>query len=622
MTVKRFFVHCAALAVAGLLALVFAACPSDDGEQVFQITRLPAAGGDFEVAAAATAGSRVTLTAVPDRDYEHYGWAISPAAVVPVRVGVSDVWEFTMPASNVIIHAEFRPANGGSGEFAINRMAVVGDGDFEVVARAEAGDTVTLTATPGEYYEHHIWRIVPNTVVPVRVGASDVWTFLMPSADVSIWAEFRQAVFRINRGEISGDGDFEADPRARAGEQVTITAVPAQDYILHRWVIDPNTVIPVRVGASDVWTFLMPSAEVTVGADFRYTGIPPHAGTEPVPGYAPGTFPAPRGWEDRADEWRLVWNDEFQGAELNRERWNIDTGVGSHPGIVGWGNAELQYYRSENIRVRDGMLVIEAGNQPHGIGGQNRGFTSGKIVTGATRFSPGYGGAYQPQTFAIAQGFIEASMRSPRGTGFWPAFWTLGTNINVYDAQGNLTAARNWPYSGEIDIMEIRGHEAGPPHGPRFMSTIHHGIAYPAQRWFPGASMWFDGREQPIGVGQQHIDAGRVVRRTPAVLPDGVDLANEFHVYGVRWDREWMDFYFNGVNWVSIDLRNLQGGPYANPEAFTAPHGQFININLAIGGNFLPEAYRAPNPASFAPTAPWEERSLSVKWVRVHERVK
>jgi len=550
MTVKRFSVSGVALVLAGLLALVFAACPTDDGEQTFQITRLPSTGGSFEVAAEAIAGSRVTLTAAPNQGYEHYMWGFIPDTVVPARIGTSSAWEFTMPASNVIIHAEFRQEDGEvlpGDEFAINRGAVTGDGDFVVVPRAEVGDTITLTAIPGD------------------------------------------------------------------------------DNVLQRWIMNPASIIPQHL-AGNVWVFEMPPTSVTVGAVFMSVwggAVPGHIGTEPVPGYPEGTFPAPRGWENRADQWRLVWNDEFEGTELNPERWNIDTGVGSQLGIPGWGNAELQYYRTENVRVQNGMLIIEAGNQPHGAGGQRREFTSGKIVTGATRASPGYGGAYLPQTFAISQGFIEASMRSPRGTGFWPAFWTLGTNINVYDAQGtNLLPQRNWPYSGEIDIMEIRGHEAGHDTGPRFMATIHHGIAYPAQRWFPGASMWFDGRDEPIGIGQHHVDAGRVVRRTPVVLPDGVDLANEFHVYGVRWDDEWMDFYFNGVNWVSINLRNLQGGPYANPEAFTALHGQFININLAIGGNFLPVAYRAPNPESFAPGAPWEERSLSVEWVRVHERVR
>ena len=354
---------------------------------------------------------------------------------------------------------------------------------------------------------------------------------------------------------------------------------------------------------------------------------PHHAGVEPVAGYAAGTFPSPVGWEapGRREQWGLVWNDEFSGNSLNPDRWNMDTGTGAQFGLTGWGNAELQYYRRSNVMVRNGHLILEA--RDDGRGAMN--FTSGKITSGGTRASATYLSETFPERFAIQEGFIEARIRSPRGAGFWPAFWTLGTNVNQF-GNGGLEAYRNWPYSGEIDIMEIRGHEAGfhmagnPPQltGPRFMSTIHHGLSYPAARWFPGASMWFDGREQPIAAGQAHIDAGRVIRRTPVVLPPGVDLANGFHVYGVRWDGNYMDFYFNGVNWMTIDLRNLQGGDYANAAAFTAPTGQFINLNLAVGGNFLPAAYREPNPALFAPGSPWETRSLTIDWVRVHERVR
>jgi len=354
--------------------------------------------------------------------------------------------------------------------------------------------------------------------------------------------------------------------------------------------------------------------------------LPPtgSAGTEAVEGYAEGAFPAPMGWENNPGQWRLVWNDEFAGDTLNPYRWNIDTGTGSQFGLTGWGNNELQYYRKDNVQVRDGYLILEARDDGRGV----MNFTSGKVTTGGTRASGTYLGEVFPERFSIPQGFIEARIRSPRGAGFWPAFWTLGTNSNPY-GQGGVDAHVGWPSSGEIDIMEIRGHEAGPhmsgsppqPTGARFMSTIHHGTRYPDRRWFPGASMWFDDRSQPIAVGQHHIDAGRVLRRTPVVLPEGVDLANEFHVYGVRWDENRMDFYFNGVNWVSINLNNLQGGEFANAESFTALTGQFININLAVGGNFLPPAEREPSPDAFAPGAPWEERSLTIDWVRVHERV-
>jgi len=319
----------------------------------------------------------------------------------------------------------------------------------------------------------------------------------------------------------------------------------------------------------------------------------------------------PTGWEDRADDWRLVWHDEFEGDSPDPARWTPDTGTGWQYGLHGWGNNERQYYSRGNVMVRDGYLILEARND--GRGGLP--FTSAKLTTGGNMSSVSYGSVYTPERFAITQGFIEARIRMPRGEGFWPAFWTLGTTVNRF-GHGGEAAYTNWPRSGEIDIMEVRG---GEEH-LRFMATIHHGMGYPAARWFPGASMWFDGREQPISAGQGHLDAGRVIPGAPVALPEGVDLANGFHVYGVRWDENYIDFYFNGVNWMSISLRNLQGGDDANAAAFTSPAGQLINLNLAVGGNFI--GGTTPDASLFAPGSPWETRSLTVDWVRVHERAR
>jgi len=336
------------------------------------------------------------------------------------------------------------------------------------------------------------------------------------------------------------------------------------------------------------------------------------------PGQWHETDPSPMGWgaPDRKGQWELVWRDEFTGTELDRAKWNIDTGTGAQFGLAGWGNQELQYYTESenNLRVQDGMLVIEVRNDgrtgswwQHGGGGQmvqsHRPFTSAKVTTGGTRSSNTYctlhpdcigrhdcTGCVLPERFSISEGFIEARIRAPRGVGFWPAFWTLGTNTNRY-GNGGPGAHVGWPSSGEIDIMEMQG-------GREFMhiSTIHHGVRYPAQRWYSG----------------RFID----VR---SVLPQGVDMANGFHVYGVRWDENTMHFYFNGLNWFTIDLNRLQGGQYANAESFTAPTGQFINLNLAVGGNFISNI--PPAASLFAPGSPWENRSLMVDWVRVYRRV-
>ena len=56
-----------------------------------------------------------------------------------------------------------------------------------------------------------------------------------------------------------------------------------------------------------------------------------------------------------SSEYHYVWSDEFNGTELNRNIWNVET----HD--PGWVNAELQAYvnTDENIYLEDGKLVIK-----------------------------------------------------------------------------------------------------------------------------------------------------------------------------------------------------------------------------------------------------------------------
>ncbi|WP_145019801.1 RICIN domain-containing protein [Paenibacillus sp. Y412MC10] len=125
-----------------------------------------------------------------------------------------------------------------------------------------------------------------------------------------------------------------------------------------------------------------------------------------------------------APNWKLVWNDEFDGTALNRSNWTPEIGTGSG----GWGNNELQYYtdRSQNLQVTGGNLVITARKESYG--GLN--YTSARIKTQNLK--------------SFTYGKIEARIKLPSGQGLWPAFWMLGSNISTV----------GWPYSGETDIME------------------------------------------------------------------------------------------------------------------------------------------------------------------------
>jgi beta-glucanase (GH16 family) len=144
----------------------------------------------------------------------------------------------------------------------------------------------------------------------------------------------------------------------------------------------------------------------------------------------------------RPDNARLVWQDEFDGKELDFGKWRFDTSRNKE----GWYNGELQYYsaaRAKNLRLKAGRLIIEAHREtPKQFpdwGGQQ--YTSAKIV------SKDAGWTY---------GFYEVRAKLPCARGTWPAIWMLPVDM------------KEWPDDGEIDIMEHVGSE---PH--EIVASLH-----------------------------------------------------------------------------------------------------------------------------------------------------
>ncbi len=176
-----------------------------------------------------------------------------------------------------------------------------------------------------------------------------------------------------------------------------------------------------------------------------------------------------------ASGWELVWSDEFDGPELSSDNWLAESGAG------GWGNNELQFYtdRPENLRIEDGVLVIEAREEDY----RGSRYTSARIKT-----------QYR-HTFQF--GRIEARMKLPTGKGIWPAFWMLGEDMPTV----------GWPRAGEIDIMENIGDPHtihGTVHGPGYSGGSGVGRAYTARdkaldqdfhtyavEWAPGEIRWY-----------------------------------------------------------------------------------------------------------------------------------
>ncbi|MGD8236693.1 MAG: glycoside hydrolase family 16 protein, partial [Chromatiales bacterium] len=170
-------------------------------------------------------------------------------------------------------------------------------------------------------------------------------------------------------------------------------------------------------------------------------------------------------------EYVQVWSDEFDSADtrslgLDLDNWNIETGYG--PDNDGWGNDESQLYTNspDNLRVENGNLIITARCDSGICGVRDGSITSARITT--------------KDKFEFRYGKAEARIRVPEGKGTWPAFWMLGANF----------PDTPWPFSGEIDIMEVfqgASSDINTTH-----STIHYFKDEAGEYTFTGDSRTFD----------------------------------------------------------------------------------------------------------------------------------
>src|SRR5699024_9491512 len=146
--------------------------------------------------------------------------------------------------------------------------------------------------------------------------------------------------------------------------------------------------------------------------------------------------------EETNQDWKLVWNDEFDGEEINMNNWSFD-----RPDNGRW-NGEIQSYTDQNAWVENGNLIIEAREEKFTEpDGQTYDYTSSKLITKGKQI--------------WTYGKVEVKAKMPTGQGMWPAIWMMPEDEPFYGT---------WPVSGEIDIMELLGHEPDTVYG-----TIHYG---------------------------------------------------------------------------------------------------------------------------------------------------
>jgi beta-glucanase (GH16 family) len=227
--------------------------------------------------------------------------------------------------------------------------------------------------------------------------------------------------------------------------------------------------------------------------------------------------------------WKVLWSDEFTDAAINTSKWSFEVG----PVNV---NSELEYYSNaaKNAFVENGSLVLRAVKE--NVGGRN--YTSAKMTT---RMKGDW-----------LYGRIEVRAKLNSGKGIWPAIWMMPTD-NAYGG---------WPSSGEMDIMELLGHQPAKVYG-----TVH----------------WNSGGHQQQGSSKN--------------LATGT-FADDYHVFGYEWESGHQRWYIDDELYFST----AKGQPF--DKRF------YLILNVAVGGGW---------PGNPDATTPFPN-DMSVDYVRVYQK--
>lgn len=121
----------------------------------------------------------------------------------------------------------------------------------------------------------------------------------------------------------------------------------------------------------------------------------------------------------------------------------------------------------------------------------------------------------------------------PVGTGVWPAFWMLGSNIGEV----------KWPLCGEIDIMEYAGKEPGIIHTSLHTQASH----------------------------------GRTINTRETKF---FGIEEGFHTYTAEWTADAIRFFIDEQLVYTFSPENKTEEVWPYNQSF------YLLLNLAIGGGF------------------------------------
>jgi len=260
-------------------------------------------------------------------------------------------------------------------------------------------------------------------------------------------------------------------------------------------------------------------------------------------------------------EWKLVFNDEFDGDSLDKSKWITwfpysATGNDSCEFCRTHGDLVDQVYLDSNVVVSNGTLKLIARKQTATWFTATRDYTSGMIQS----------------RFTCMYGKFEIRCKIPYGEGFIPAFWLFGGG-----------------HGTEIDDFEIGCQNPDYPH--------------------MGCGVWDNGKNTGYGANYRGVDYSKdfhvfSLEWEPFYLIFRIDEIEVFRITRL------LTLSGDAVTWCCVDR-----GVYTEQPCFPKGENNTPNIIANLGvGNSKTAGTGAPDNNTVFPS------QFEIDYIRVYQR--
>ena len=279
--------------------------------------------------------------------------------------------------------------------------------------------------------------------------------------------------------------------------------------------------------------------------------------------------------------WTLVFSDEFNDDTLNLSKWEIQPwGQGGLYGING--DDKQEYNTLNNAIIRNGILNIVTKRDTITERAINWLPADTILKDGLPNLRPYYYTSSNIWTkYKFNHGKFEARIKIPRGKGFWPAFWTYCGN----------------PWN-EIDIFEFwNEYNMMGDFDPQQLAKVQH---------------------MTVHYDYDNDDDDNMCHTKRS----GVDCSQDFHIFGMTWEEDKIQWFFDGnlirtiyrrysITGQEIGCNIYSYTSYIQDKIYPVDP-MYIILNLAIkhGEN----GCDSPNVSTVFPN------QMEVDWVRYYQR--